>query len=298
MNSFFGFLNIDKPSGCTSRDVVNQIQRLVHPTKVGHAGTLDPLATGVLVVAVSAATRLIEYVQRMPKKYVATFLLGRISTTEDIEGEITHLANARIPSQEELQETCEKFTGQIVQRPPNFSALKVRGKRAYSLAREKKKFELAPRQITVHKLELQRYEYPLLDLRIECGSGAYVRSLGRDIADSVGTGAVMSALTRTAVGNFRLEDSTTTERIRQNGCQRYIFPAKQVLLQPKVMVGKESALALRQGKHISIEHLKTTNDIRQASGELAAFDDGGELVAILETTGTSKLRPIRTFSPT
>src|SRR3954463_11650952 len=133
--SMFGFLNIDKPAGMTSRDVVNQVQRALRPLKVGHAGTLDPLATGVLVIAVGQATRLVQYVQRLPKTYRGTFLLGRRSDTEDVDGQVVELIDAPTPSLPALESAAQQFIGTIQQRPPAYSALKIAGQRAYELAR-------------------------------------------------------------------------------------------------------------------------------------------------------------------
>src|SRR5262245_35406014 len=199
----FGLLNIDKPAGLTSRDVVSRVQRLVRPQKVGHAGTLDPLATGVLVVAVGPATRLVEYVQRMPKTYQGTFLLGRTSDTEDVEGEVVELDSPPVPTRAEIDAALPRFIGTIEQRPPAYSALKVAGRRAHKLARRGEAVELAPRPVEIHAIELLRYEYPEMELRIDCGSGTYVRSLGRDVAEAVDTGAVMAALRRLAIGPFQ-----------------------------------------------------------------------------------------------
>ena len=181
----------------TSRRAVDLVERLARPAKAGHAGTLDPLATGVLVVCVGAATRLIEYVQRMPKRYRATFLLGRQSPTEDIEGEVTELPDAPIPTLDEIAAAAGRFVGRIAQRPPAFSALKVAGRRAYKLARAGQPPQLAPRPVEIFAAEIKSYQYPELVMEVECGSGTYIRSLGRDLAESLGTAAVMSALVRT-----------------------------------------------------------------------------------------------------
>ena len=135
-------MNLKKSGGVTSRDVVNVVQRLVRPLKAGHAGTLDPLATGVLVICVGAGTRLIEYVQRMPKTYVGTFLLGRESDTEDVEGQVVELADPPRPTLDQITDAAAKLTGEIIQRPPAYSALKVAGRRAYELARKGKPVEL------------------------------------------------------------------------------------------------------------------------------------------------------------
>src|ERR1051325_1327760 len=170
----FGLLNINKPSGITSRRVVDRVARLVKPHKAGHAGTLDPLASGVLVVCVGQATRLIEYVQRMPKRYRATFLLGRSSPTEDIEGDVSELPGAPQPSLDQIEQAARGMLGQLAQRPPAFSAVKVDGRRSYDLARAGRAVELAPRTIEVHAIALVGYSYPQLELDIRCGSGTYV----------------------------------------------------------------------------------------------------------------------------
>ncbi len=149
---YCGLLNLNKSSGMTSRRAVDIVQRLVRPAKAGHAGTLDPLASGVLVVCVGAATRLIEYVQQMPKHYTGTFLLGRHSPTEDIEGEVTLLDNPPVPSLDAILAAACTLTGTIQQRPPDFSALKVQGRRAYDLARRGETVDLQPRTIVVHSI--------------------------------------------------------------------------------------------------------------------------------------------------
>src|SRR5262245_7182097 len=170
----FGLLNIDKPAGVTSRDVVNRVQRLVRPLKVGHAGTLDPLATGVLVVAIGQATRLVEYLQRLPKTYQGTFLLGRTSDTEDIEGTVIELTDTSIPTEQQIQGALPQFLGTIDQTPPAYSALKVSGQRSYDLARRGQAVDLAARPVEIHDLQLVRFAYPELELLIRCGSGTYI----------------------------------------------------------------------------------------------------------------------------
>ena len=172
---------------------------LVPGEKAGHAGTLDPLASGVLVIALGAATRLIEYVQREPKQYRAQFFLGRSSPTDDTDGQVTALEAPPVPSRDEIVAAAASLVGTIEQRPPAYSALKVHGRRAYELARRGQHVELAPRPVTIYRLDVTRYEYPELELDIECSSGTYVRAIGRDLAERVRTKAVMSALIRQAV---------------------------------------------------------------------------------------------------
>jgi tRNA pseudouridine55 synthase len=284
----FGLLNLDKPAGISSRDAVNRVQRPVKPLKVGHAGTLDPLATGVLVVGIGQATRLVEYVQRMPKTYRATFLLGRTSDTEDIEGQITELPAAPVPSEGELRAAVPQFLGTIQQTPPAFSAVKVGGKRAYALARRGQPPELAARPVEIHGIDVLEYAYPQLVLRIRCGSGTYVRSLGRDLARAVGTDAVMSALQREAIGPFRIEDAIDPEWLSLEVIRSRLLPAVKALGDmPRVSITAEERLRLLQGQSISNRHSET-------AVELAAIDGAGQLVAIVQPQG-GQFCPSRCF---
>lgn len=213
-----GLLNLNKPAEMSSRQAVNLVERLTRPVRAGHAGTLDPLATGVLVVCVGAATRLIGYVQRMRKQYRGTFLLGRHSPTEDIEGEVTELPDAPHPTREQIVAAAAGFVGRIEQRPPAFSAIKVAGRRAYELARQGRQPELAARPVVIHAIEIAAYKYPELVLDVTCGSGTYIRLLGRDLAESLGTSAVMSALVRTSIGGFVLADAVDPRQLKPDTC--------------------------------------------------------------------------------
>lgn len=288
----YGLLNLDKPSGLTSRNVVDRVQRLVRPSKVGHAGTLDPLATGVLVVCTGAATRLIEFVQQQPKHYEGTFLLGRQSPTEDIEGDVTELAHPPVPTLEQIRSAACALTGPILQRPPAFSALKVAGRRAYDLARRGQQVQFEPRPVTIHALEVLAYDYPALVLRIECSSGTYVRSLGRDLAQSLGTAAVMSALVRTAVGPFRLEEAVAPDALTAENLSAHVRPALDAVAHlPRVRLAPDQAQRIRQGQTIALA--TATPD----AAELAAVDDSGALVAILVPRAAGFWRPSRTLPP-
>lgn len=207
-----GFLNIDKPQGLTSRSVVDHINRLLRERgltratlpKVGHAGTLDPMATGVLVVAIGHATRLIELVQSRPKTYLGTFLFGKRSDTDDVAGQVVEGDTARASSitRTELDVALDGFRGRIEQVPPAFSAVRVAGRRAYKLARRGEVVEIPAKTVEIHRLAVIRFEPPELTLDIECGSGTYIRSLGRDLGERLGCGAVMSSLVRTRIGSF------------------------------------------------------------------------------------------------
>jgi tRNA pseudouridine55 synthase len=286
----FGLLNLNKPAGMTSRRAVDCVQRLARPAKVGHAGTLDPLASGVLVACVGAATRLIEYVQQMPKSYVGTFLLGRQSPSEDIECEVTLLENPPIPSLEQIVAAARSLTGTIQQRPPEFSALKVGGRRAYDLARRGQAVSLEPRTIVVHSIEVEAYAYPELTLRIDCGSGTYVRSLGRDLAQKLGTAAVMSALVRTAIGSFRLADAVDPQTLTRENWADDLLPAVRAVESfPRVELNAEEVTRICAG-------LTVPRPVAPGEAtEYAAVDPAGQLVALLVPRGPDLLGPCRVF---
>ncbi len=274
----------------TSRDAVNFVQRLVRPAKAGHAGTLDPLAVGVLVVCVGSASRLIEYVQRMRKQYVGTFLLGQSSPTEDIEGELTAHANPTVPTLEQITSAKSRLVGRILQRPPAFSALKVGGKRAYDMARAGQPLELQPRPIEVHSLDVVRYEYPELVLEIECGSGTYVRSLGRDLAESLGTSAVMSALTRTTIGSWQVEEAIDPRQLTAENWKSHLEPMQLAVSALPTRVLTEAEISqVRRGLFIP-DSPKTSGD------EVAAVDTSGNLAAILVARGNGQWGPSKNFS--
>jgi tRNA pseudouridine55 synthase len=286
----FGLFNINKPPGWTSRDVVNRVQRLVRPAKAGHAGTLDPLATGVLVVCVGQATRLIEFVQAQPKSYYATFRLGCESDTEDSEGQVRELTDPPQPSREDLERILPRFLGKIQQRPPAFSALKIGGQRAYDLARRGAALELAPREIEIHRLTIARYAYPVLELKIECGSGTYVRSLGRDIAVALGTAAIMTALVRTAIGVFRLEESAELESLTEANIGQHRLPATQAVVDlPQVKLAGDQLLRLTHGKFLDVE-------VAGEAPQVAALTENGQLAAILDRVDAGRWHAGRVFA--
>lgn len=295
MSQLFGLFNLNKPVGVTSRDVVNLAQRAVRPARVGHAGTLDPLASGVLIVGVGHATRLLEFARLMPKRYVGEFLLGQSSPTEDIEGDITLLPEAPIPTLDELKNATLQFVGQIQQRPPAYSAIKVAGQRAYRLARKGVEFDLAPRAVSVYSLAILRYEYPLLELEIECGSGVYVRSLGRDLARAVASDAVMRALTRTAIGKFRLEDALDPTTLdRENAGAALLPPERALGDMPRYPLSEAEAIEISYGRRLILDLV--TADISAASDQIAAFTPSGELAATLRRATDGRWKPELNFS--
>lgn len=215
-----GILLVDKPAGWTSFDVVNKVRHMVSASElntshkkrfpVGHTGTLDPLATGLLVLMLGTYTKKVPEFTKLDKTYEVTMRLGQTSTTGDEEGEKTHVSD-RQPGREELESALGKFTGEIMQTPPAFSAIKINGQRAYDLARKGKVPELKPRPAKIYRIEFTDYEYPNVQFTAEVSSGTYIRSLVEDIGKELGVGAYMPALRRTKVGNFVLEDAIKVE---------------------------------------------------------------------------------------
>ncbi len=306
-----GFLNIDKPAGMTSHDVVAHIRRAAQQKRVGHAGTLDPAATGVLVVALGNATRLIEYVQdSTSKRYLATVYLGATTTTDDAEGEV--LATAAVPplGRAAIEQTLEPFRGEILQVPPMYSALHHQGRRLHELARAGIVVERAARPVTIERLELLDWSSPLLTLDIMCSKGTYIRSLARDLGESLGCGAHLQALRRTAVGAFLIEDAVPLDTVtgwQGEGVRvgqidsNAVTPSpphpltlSQALLPPEIAVADWpvvvlSAEAVRQVRNgLAIELTGTDADRARAHGP------EGDLLALLVRAG-ERWKPTKVF---
>ena len=200
-----GILLVNKRQGWTSFDAVNFCKRVFGTREVGHLGTLDPMATGVLAVTIGSATKLFDMFLNKSKTYVAEFTFGYSTDTLDAEG-VEEFRCDIIPTIEQIESILPKFLGQIEQMPPKYSAKKIGGKKAYDLAREGKEFELKPSKVTIHNLKILDYNNAVLKLEIECGAGTYIRSLGRDIAISLNTLATMTSLVRTKLGNWNIDD--------------------------------------------------------------------------------------------
>ncbi len=228
-NQQTGFLLINKPKGITSHDVVNKIRNIAQTKKVGHAGTLDPLATGLLVVGINAATKLLSWWRYFPKTYLAEMEFGKISDTYDFEGAITNIPTKKIylPT---IKKTLAEFIGQQKQIPPIFSAKKINGQKAYELARKKLNVQLTEQNIYIHQLQIISYSWPKLKLQISCSSGTYVRSLIHDIGKKLDTGAIMTNLTRTAIGDFDLNAAVDLGSLSKNFfTQNYFIPTAKLL---------------------------------------------------------------------
>jgi len=276
-----GLLNLDKPPGKTSRDVVNQVARLLpRKVKAGHAGTLDPLAVGVLVVCVGPATRLIENVQRMGKTYRTTILLGARSDTLDRDGVIVETIDPKAPTLAEIDQALESQRGEILQRPPEHSALKIDGRRAYDLARAGLPVELAPRPVRVDRIEVLSYSWPRLELEIDCGSGTYIRSIARDVGEALGCGALMETLARTRIGRFTRESAVAPDQLNRENLAGHLRPALEAVAElPRITLDAPLLADVRQGKALAASRLF---DATVPAGEIALVAESGRLVALAE----------------
>ncbi len=281
----FGLLNINKPKDLTSRKVVDHVQRLVRPAKAGHAGTLDPLATGVLVVCVGSATRLIPLVQEQRKVYLGKFRLGFRSDTDDITGEVSEVPHAKEISRAEIESALPKFRGEIDQVPPQFSAVHIEGKRAYELARAGQTINIAAKKVHIHRIELLSYSWPELELEIECGSGTYVRSIGRDLGEMLGSGAVMAELVRTRIGPFELSNAIALEELNDANLPKVLLPARLAVLDlPTYQATETECQRLKQGKRIAVGE----GVFSEKPNQIAVLTPSEDLAALAEYDATTK----------
>jgi tRNA pseudouridine55 synthase len=246
-----GFLIIDKPAGLTSFDVVRQIRRCCKMRRVGHSGTLDPLATGVLPVALGFATRLIEYLMAAEKVYQATLLLGAETDTQDAEGRILSTGDWSHVNRDLVEQACEAMTGKIMQTPPMFSALKQDGKPLYQLARQGIEVPRQAREIRIDSIEIVRFDLPEIDLRVACGKGTYIRTLCHDLGRQFGCGAHLTALRRAKNGVFDEDSSHPLEEIKALAAAGeplpIISPAAALVDWPGLIVQGEAAGRLMNG---------------------------------------------------
>lgn len=290
--SLCGVLNLDKPSGMTSRAVVDLVARPLRGLKVGHAGTLDPLASGVLVVCVGAATRLIELVQRMPKTYRTVIRLGARSDTLDADGTVVDVEAPRVPSVEEVLDVLGRQVGTIVQIPPAFSALRVSGRRAYDLARAGHTVELSSRPVRIDRIDLLSYQWPKLELEIECGSGTYVRSIARDVGESLGCGGLVEVLVRRSIGRFTQDDAVDPHSLSSETIPGLLRPALEAAVDlPRITIRDEDVSAVALGRPLDGHALGM---LSIPSGQIALVRSSGELVAIAEwAPDTAQVLPRR-----
>jgi tRNA pseudouridine55 synthase len=276
-SSYHGLLVLDKPSGLTSRAATDRaLGWFPRGTRLGHTGTLDPLATGVLVLCLGTATRLAEHVQRMAKTYRSTFLLGATSDTDDADGLVTPRRVEQPPDRRKVQEALASFIGEIDQVPPAYSAAKVAGRRAYNLARQGAEVALQSRRVRIDEIIVQAYEYPRLEVEVRCGKGTYIRSLARDLGERLGCGALVEVLRRTRVGLFTVDDSLTLDADAATARARLLPLATAVAELPRLTLTADGVRRLRQGQKVPLPE----DAVPLHSLETAVFDPTGGLVAV------------------
>jgi len=275
-----GIFNINKPTGMTSHDVVAIIRKHLKQKRVGHAGTLDPLASGVLPICVGQATRVAEYLSESGKAYRADINFGTATDTYDAEGPITATASTADLTLNMIEETLEQFRGPQMQYPPRYSAIKIQGQPAYKRARAGEAIVLEPRPIVIYSLEIRDWIPPRLTLAIECSKGTYIRSLAHDLGMQLGCYAYLEALVRTRSGPFTLSDSITLEQladaVETNSIQHYSFPLDKALEQyPAMKLDVETAKRIKHGNTFN-------NPVANNSGLARVYDTNGAFIAIAE----------------
>jgi tRNA pseudouridine55 synthase len=273
---YTGLLLIDKVSGPTSHDVVATLRRLLGVRRIGHCGTLDPLATGLMILCVGAYTRLNPWLSATDKEYVATLVFGATSNTGDAEGQIEPRSTPPIPSAADIDKVLCQFEGKIEQVPPAFSAIKVGGVRSHKLARAGKQPELKARKVRIDKIELISYAYPSLQIRVRCSKGTYIRSLAMDIGDLLGCGAYLGSLRRTAIGSMSIDNALGLDDIQghidaKTLDDQFLDPRFALPDLQHVRLSSEGLVRFGHGNRI---------DLTGVAGEYAVYSEEGDLCGI------------------
>ena len=296
-NAISGALVVDKPVGMTSHDVVQAIRNGTNLRRAGHTGTLDPRASGVLVILVGPAVRLSEYVSASDKRYQAIIRLGSSTDTFDAEGLVTPTVDPVKVTEAQFEEALKTFVGEIEQTPPPYSAVKVQGRKAYEFAREGEEVELAPRKITVHHLEVLEWTPPEVVIDVHCSSGTYVRSLANDLGVMLGCGAYLVGLRRTKSGRFSLRDAVPLRKLQEaftaGNWYQYLIPAAEALGDwPAVELSPDEVEGVRHGHRVKVTGEPAETKVRGVSTQ-------GELVALMELIlnedGSREWQPKKVF---
>ncbi len=296
-NAISGALVVDKPVGMTSHDVVQAIRNGTGLRRAGHTGTLDPRASGVLVILVGPAVRLSEYVSASDKRYQAIIRLGGSTDTFDAEGKVTLKKDPLNITEEQFNNALQTFVGEIEQTPPPYSAVKVQGRKAYEMARQGEEVDLTPRKITVHHLEVLEWAPPEVVIDVHCSSGTYVRSLANDLGVMLGCGAYLVGLRRTKSGRFSLRDSVPLRKLQEaftaGNWYQYLIPAAEALGDwPAVELNPDEVEDVRHGHRVKVVGEPTETKVRGVSTQ-------GELVALMEIVinedGSREWQPRKVF---
>jgi len=291
-----GVLNINKPSGMTSHDVVESVRRIIREKRTGHTGTLDPLATGVLVLCAGKATRIAQYLEAGEKEYKAIMRLGVMTDTLDADGRVLETRQYAPPNKQTIETAIQRFIGPIMQQPPAYSAIKVGGVPSYKLAREGKAEPLKPRPVTIFSVDLTTYTDPFVHITVRCSKGVYIRTLCADIGDALGMGASLTGLERTRSGRFRIEQSITLEQLAQRaleGSLEDVLTSIDTALDdfPLVPVSEADAIRVQHGNQISCSDAFAGSE----KGLVRVHSPSGKLLA-LARAAAGILKPDLVFS--
>jgi len=290
-----GLVPVDKPAGWTSHDVVARLRTVLRVSRAGHAGTLDPDATGVLLVTVGQATRLFPFLSKQDKVYRGTMRLGFSTETHDASGRPTTEETKDLPGIQEVEAAVRTFQGRIMQTPPSFSAKKVHGRPAHRLVRASREVVLAPVEVTIHAFRMLDYQPPRLEFEVSCSSGTYVRTLAHDLGNALGCGGHLERLVRTAVGTYRLESCLPWDRVRDLAAAGrtgdFLVPMEDLLPEfPRLQLTSEQAGRARHGLAIPLP--PDAPAISPGHPPVRLFDDRGTFVALARLDETaSRLRP-------
>ena len=285
-----GILIVDKPAGWTSQDVAAKLRGVFHERRIGHSGTLDPMATGVLVLFVGRATRAVEFAESDSKEYLAGLRLGLVTNTQDTSGETLETHPVAV-TREELDAALDAFRGDISQIPPMYSAIKIGGKKLYELARKGQEVERKPRNITIFELAVEDGHDSDWNLRVHCSKGTYVRTLCHDVGQQLGCGGCMSSLRRTRAGRFTLEQAVTMEQILEFAKEH--DPA-ELLLPVDALFAQHPALIVTLGQTEKLKHGASIRDCHFADGTYRVYSETGEFL-LLGTVKRQVLTTVKSF---
>jgi tRNA pseudouridine55 synthase len=276
-----GIIVLDKPTGPTSRELVDRVAELLPRVKVGHAGTLDPLAGGILIVCVGVATRLTEVIQDLGKSYKTVIRLGARSDTDDALGSIVAEETPRVPALVDVREALQRLVGKVVQTPPEYSAVKIKGRRAYNLARAGQTVEIAPRLVQIDRIEAIGYSWPLLELEIDCSKGTYIRAIARDLGEALGCGGLVETLERTRIGPFTRDQAIDPRELSSENIAAVIRPPLEAVAHLKMIdIDAAGIEAVTHGQTVAMPETMRPGE---AGGAMVALLYGNSrLVALAE----------------
>ena len=281
-----GIIIVDKPKGYTSHDVVNVVKKTLNTSKVGHTGTLDPNATGVLPVLVGKATKISKYLIEHDKTYIAELALGEKSSTGDIEGEIIERKEVPNVTEEQIKEVLQKFLGKQMQTPPIYSSIKINGKKAYEYARSGQTIEIPAREIEIMEISLSNFEDNIITFKVSCSKGTYIRTLCHDIGQKLGCGACMEKLTRTKVSRFEIKDSLTLAQIevlkKEDRLSEILIPIDQMFANyPSIIVSGEAARLAYNGNGIKDRDVRKDENILDEA-YVRVYDDVEDFIGVYQ----------------